>query len=152
MPTNTSHPTNRPDHPEEQSDAVWTLEQLAERTGVPRRTIRYYIQLGLVPRPHGERRGALYGEEHLDRVLEVRRLAQQGFSLTEIAEARQKDRSDTTLPERPVGTIDMRAHISLGAGIELVVDRSRAALTSPEIEALAKAVIDAFATVRNPER
>lgn len=130
------------------ADDAWTLEKLAERTGVPRRTIRYYIQLGLVPRPHGERRGALYGREHLDRLLEVRRLAQQGFSLSEIAEALRQGEHGAPIPDRPVGSIDMRAHISLGPGIELVVDRSRAALTSSEIEVLAKTVIDALENAR----
>jgi DNA-binding transcriptional MerR regulator len=31
-----------------------TLHQLSERSGVPARTIRYYIQRGLLPPPTGE--------------------------------------------------------------------------------------------------
>ena len=41
-------------------DDPLTLEALAACTEVPQRTIRYYIQRGLVPRPHGEKKGAYY--------------------------------------------------------------------------------------------
>lgn len=127
----------------------WRLEELSQRAGVPRRTIRYYIQLGLVPRPAGEKRGAVYGEAHLDRILEVRRLAQKGLSLLEIREALKRNAAGEALPERPLGSIEMRAHVYLGPGIELVIDRTRSSLTTEEIAGLAKTVLNAQAETAN---
>ena len=36
----------------------FSLEELSELTGISRRTIRFYIQKGLMNGPEGEKRGA----------------------------------------------------------------------------------------------
>ena len=64
----------------------FTVGELAERGGVSRRTVRYYVQGGLMPAPRGLGRGAHYGEEHVARLLEVKGLQEQGLSLAEIRE------------------------------------------------------------------
>lgn len=66
--------------------AEWTLSELAQETGLPARTIRYYIARGLVPGPHVAGRSALYGTGHVQRILEIRRLQGQGRMLAEIAQ------------------------------------------------------------------
>ncbi len=53
--------------------ATYTLQQLAELSGVEARTIRSYIERDLLPGPHGMGPKASYGPEHLHR-LEVIRL------------------------------------------------------------------------------
>ena len=60
------------------------IDELAERGGVTRRTVRFYIQRGLLPAPEGLGRGRHYRREHLDRLLEVRRLQEQGVPLAAI--------------------------------------------------------------------
>jgi DNA-binding transcriptional MerR regulator len=60
------------------------IEQAAERTGVPVRTIRYYIAEGLLPGPAGRGKAASYSEEHLLRLRLIRRLAEQRLPLSEI--------------------------------------------------------------------
>jgi len=62
-----------------QPDSQYTLDQLTTLAGVPRRTVRYYIQLGLVDRPVGETRAAYYTWQHLKQLLEVRGYTEQGF-------------------------------------------------------------------------
>ena len=63
----------------------WTLAELAEESGVPARTIRFYITRGLLDGPAVAGRGASYGEEHLERLREIKVLQSQGRSLAEIA-------------------------------------------------------------------
>lgn len=46
----------------------YTLEQLAEGSGIYERTIRSYIARGLLPPPDGRGRAASYGPEHLTRL------------------------------------------------------------------------------------
>ncbi|MGI8553819.1 MAG: MerR family transcriptional regulator [Dehalococcoidia bacterium] len=60
-----------------------SIEELVERTGVPLRTIRFYISEGLLPGPEGRGRTAFYDEEHLLRLRLIRRLSEQRMPLTE---------------------------------------------------------------------
>jgi len=62
-----------------------TLAELAEESGVPARTIRYYISRGLLDGPHVAGRAAGYGPEHLERLRQIRALQGQGLTLVEIA-------------------------------------------------------------------
>lgn len=62
-----------------------TLAELAEESGVPARTIRFYIARGLLDGPEVAGRGASYGEEHLERLREIKTLQSQGLTLAEIA-------------------------------------------------------------------
>jgi DNA-binding transcriptional MerR regulator len=62
-----------------------TLAELAEKCGLPGRTIRFYIARGLLPGPGKAGRGATYGEKHLERLREIERLQGQGMTLGEIA-------------------------------------------------------------------
>jgi len=61
-------------------------EELADRAGVSRRTVRYYVQRGLLPAPLGVGRGAHYTEEHLARLLRIRELADAGVPLEEMGD------------------------------------------------------------------
>jgi DNA-binding transcriptional MerR regulator len=60
------------------------LQELCERTGVTARTVRYYIQQGLLPSPGQSGPGAKYDHGHLERLLVIRRLQQQHLPLAEI--------------------------------------------------------------------
>jgi DNA-binding transcriptional MerR regulator len=52
------------------------------------RTVRYYQTLGLIPKPlRYEGRSAVYGYEHLVRVVAVKLLQAKGFSLARVQEA-----------------------------------------------------------------
>lgn len=66
-------------------DKEWTLRELASETGVPERTIRFYISRGLLDPPLRGGRGASYGPGHLTRLQEIRRLQAKGMMLAEIA-------------------------------------------------------------------
>lgn len=64
---------------------VHTVKQVAERVGLPSRTVRYYDSIGLVS--PGSRSGAgyrLYGPEDEGKLLFVRQAKALGFSLAEI--------------------------------------------------------------------
>jgi DNA-binding transcriptional MerR regulator len=62
-----------------------TLAELAEASGVPARTIRYYIARGLLPQSLVGGRGACYGEQHLEGLARIRARQEQGQSLAQIA-------------------------------------------------------------------
>ncbi len=62
-----------------------TVKQVAERVGLPSRTVRYYDRIGLVPADERSDAGyRLYGAEEEGRLRFIRRAKRLGFSLDEI--------------------------------------------------------------------
>lgn len=132
------------------SNQAYTLDRLADLAGVNRRTVRYYIQLGLVARPIGETRAAHYTWQHLKQLLEVRGYTEQGFSLERIGELL---RGEETPPPaatlaRP-GSITVQSHIHLADGIELIVEPGQAGLTPEQLRRFAREAIAAYARIAN---
>lgn len=62
-----------------------TLSELAAETGLPERTIRYYIARGLLEGPVRGGRGAAYTGAHVERLKEIQRLQSKGLMLAEIS-------------------------------------------------------------------
>ena len=65
--------------------AELTVDQVALAAGLGIDTVRYYQRLGLIPAPVRKGRRAAYCEEHVARLAEIRRLADDGFTLAQIA-------------------------------------------------------------------
>jgi DNA-binding transcriptional MerR regulator len=61
-----------------------TLAELAEASGLPARTIRFYIARGLLEGPLKAGRGATYTPDHLARLERVKGLQMEGRTLSEI--------------------------------------------------------------------
>jgi DNA-binding transcriptional MerR regulator len=56
------------------------MAELAERSGVARETIHFYLREGLLPRPRkGGKTVAYYDEEHLERLRTIRRLREEKY-------------------------------------------------------------------------
>lgn len=121
-----------------------SLDDLARLSGLPPRTVRYYVQRGLVPRPHGERRGAWYDEVHLERLLQIAKWTAAGLSLERIEQlvAEPGATLSAELPRRR-GDIAVRSHVHLGDGLELVVDAERAGIDPETHRRLVRALLDA---------
>ena len=64
--------------------ALLTIDELAERTGITVRNIRYYAGRGLLPPPQLRGRTGLYGPDHLARLELVSELSALGFTLSAI--------------------------------------------------------------------
>lgn len=77
------------------------LSELAQRSGVPARTIRLYISKGVLNGPLRAGRDAAYGAEHLEGLRRIRELQSEGLTLGEIRLALNSDRREASLP-RPV--------------------------------------------------
>jgi DNA-binding transcriptional MerR regulator len=61
-----------------------SIGELAQHAGVTRRTIRYYVEIGLLPPPAGAGKAAVYGRDHLERLETIKALQGYRLSLEEI--------------------------------------------------------------------
>jgi DNA-binding transcriptional MerR regulator len=62
----------------------YRVEQLAAVCDVSVDTVRYYQSLGLLPSPEREGRVAFYGDQHAERIREVRALQRKGLTLAAV--------------------------------------------------------------------
>jgi DNA-binding transcriptional MerR regulator len=65
---------------------TYTAERLAEKANVSLRTVRYYIQEGLIPPPENRGPGAHFTNTHLHQLLRIRTLQDAGLDLKTIKE------------------------------------------------------------------
>jgi len=102
------------------SEALYAIGELADLAGISRRTVRYYVQEGLLPPPLGLGRGNHYGREHLDRLLQVKALQEAGRTLDEIRQLLGHQPSpDVPIPAPLPRTVWRR--IELAPGVEIDV-------------------------------
>ena len=68
------------------SEGQLSLEELADRIGLSRRAIRFYVQRGLLPPPLGLGRGRHYDQRHLETLRLIQELQSAGHSLDAIGQ------------------------------------------------------------------
>ncbi|HRJ95024.1 MAG TPA: MerR family transcriptional regulator [Candidatus Thiothrix moscowensis] len=109
-----------------------SIDDLCRLTGLTRRTVRFYVQKGLLDRPEGEKRGAWYTPHHVEQLLLIRKWTGAGLSLEAIRELLAGKNSNLP-PVKPLlpGTVEVRSHLVVADGIEVVVSPERAHM-SPE--------------------
>lgn len=137
-------------------DARYSIDDLVARTGLNRRTIRYYIQLGLVDRPIGETRAAYYTPQHLSQLVRVTSLSAEGLSLDAIGRLAKSDpaaspRASAAAYSAAVGNVEVRSHLTLAPGVELVVEPGRAGLTPQQLKRLFRDTLALYGRIKNEE-
>jgi DNA-binding transcriptional MerR regulator len=129
-----------------------SLDELSGLTETPRRTVRYYIQLGLVDRPIGETRAAYYTDRHIEQLLTIRKWTEAGLPLERIRQLLEgADPQVPPPPPRKPGSVEVRSHLVVDDGVELVVEPGRAGLKPEEVRELFKAVLEAYGRIVNKE-
>ena len=82
------------------AEGAYSIGELAAAGGVSRRTVRFYVQRGLLAPPLGLGRGARYGQAHLERLLEIRASHERGLALHDLT-AGAPMRVAPAVPEQP---------------------------------------------------
>ena len=89
---------------------TYSIDQLCALTDLPKRTVRYYMQLGLVDRPVGETRAAHYTPVHLGQLMQIRKLADAGVSLERIRAVMAGGESPVAERQQQPGSIRVRTY------------------------------------------
>ena len=127
---------------------TFSLDELCTLTDLPKRTVRYYMQMGLVDRPIGETRAAHYLSAHLDQLLKVKQLTDAGISLERIAEIQNGEEVPVPAKPRKPGDIQVKSHIYIAPGIELQISPEEADMSPEQIRALVKAVMKTIQEIK----
>ena len=132
--------------------ADFSLKELCAQVDLPIRTVRYYVQIGLLERPTGETRAARYGLQHVEQLSRIKQWTAAGLSLDRVRELLHGDAPDAAAPpvplRRPVaGSIEVKSHLHLADGVELVLDPARAGLSPTMVRALAQGVARLYAEI-----
>jgi DNA-binding transcriptional MerR regulator len=81
------------------ADAELTVDELAARTGMTVRTVRFYASEGLLPAPHRRGRIAYYDDRHRMRLDLIRTLQEHGYTLAAIERVLARIPHDATPAE-----------------------------------------------------
>ena len=129
-------------------DPSYPLNDLCVLADLSVRTVRYYIQIGLVDRPEGETRAARYGARHLEQLLLIRKWTTAGVALERVRELLHGDIAPVPPRPRAPGSVEVCSHLTVADGVEIVIEPGRAGLSPEQVRAFVRGVMTAFAAVR----
>jgi DNA-binding transcriptional MerR regulator len=127
------------------NDKTFSMDELAALAELPRRTVRYYIQTGLLDRPIGYGKGAHYTSQHVEQLLLIRKWQHAGLSLERVAEV-LKTRDNDSLPPAPrrAGSVEVWSHMVVADGVEVALEPGRAGLSPEQVRVFFRAVFNEF--------
>ena len=127
--------------PANASPMTYSAEELSQLTDIPKRTIRYYIQLGLVDRPIGETRAAHYVSAHLEQLLRVKKLAEAHVPLERIRQVMDGETEAPPASVRKPGSIEVKTHLHVMPGVEIQIAAEEASMSPEQIRMLLREVM-----------
>jgi len=104
----------------------YSIKELSELGEVSRRTIRFYVQRELLPKPTGTGRGKHYTQVHLDTLLEIKRAQETGKPLEEIRKEKLISQGVILPEEGPDYEMSGWVRVTIESGVEIHLRRSRA--------------------------
>ena len=126
-----------------------TLNELCVLADLPVRTVRYYVQHGLIDRPVGETRAARYGARQLEQVLLIKKWTAAGVSLDRIRELLQGDEAPVPARAKKAGTVELHSHLHVADGLEIVIEPGRAQLSPEQVRQFTRGVMALYASIAN---
>lgn len=126
---------------------TFSLSELCLLTELSARTVRYYVQIGLVDRPEGETRAARYGTRQLEQLLLIRKWSQAGLSLERIRSLLQGESPPVAAAPTVAGAVVVRSHVQVAQGIEVVVDPAQAGIRPEQLRQLIRGIMAVYAQI-----
>ncbi|BDX06365.1 MerR family transcriptional regulator [Planctobacterium marinum] len=116
----------------------FSLDKVVELVSLPKRTVRYYIQKGLVDRPIGERKAAHYTQQHVEQLLAVKRWKQSGLNLERISQLLSGESPAPNLMTgvQKLGSTKVVSRMHIIDGITLEIDAEQNPLNNEQVQTL----------------
>ena len=125
----------------------YTLNELCVLADLPVRTVRYYVQNGLVDKPQGETRAARYGARQLEQVLLIKKWTAAGVSLDRTRELLQGEEAPVPARVRKAGSVEVWSHLHVSDGLEVAIEPGRAQLSPEQVRAFTRGVMALYASL-----
>ena len=125
----------------------YPLADLCVLADLTPRTVRYYVQIGLVDRPVGGTRAARYGPQHLEQLLLIKKWTGAGVSLERIRDLLKGEQAPIPPRSKAVGSIEVCSHLLVADGIEVVIEPGRAGLSPEQVRSFIKGVMAVYAQI-----
>ena len=123
----------------------YTFNELCTLLDMPIRTVRYYVQKGLVSPPEGSRKGAYYTQKHLDELLAIRKWQRAGLSLERIKELLFEGTVEPgELPpprHRRPGDIEVWSKLFVKNGLEINLEPKMAGMSPEQVREFCRRVM-----------
>ncbi|MBZ4211635.1 MAG: helix-turn-helix domain-containing protein [Rhodoferax sp.] len=131
---------------------TFSLDQLCTLSDTPKRTARYYIQIGLLDVPIGSTKAAHYLPKHLEQLLKIRQLSDAGISLERIGEVLSGEAPPVPPRQRKPGSVEVRSHLFIAPGVELQIAPEEAGLSPEQVRTLVRAVMKTCQDLQGDEK
>lgn len=126
----------------------FSISELCTLADITARTVRFYVQQGLVSRPTGEKKGAKYNKIQLDQLLSIKKWQAAGLSLERIRELLvEPDANEVPLRPKWPGMVEVWSHLHIADGVELNIEPNRAGLAPEELRAFLRQVMESYETL-----
>jgi DNA-binding transcriptional MerR regulator len=120
----------------------YSIGDLANKTGVTRRGIRFYVQREMLHPPKGKGRGSYYDTSHVERLTQIQQLQDAGHSLENIRLILngKLDEAQAEPVHKPGRTIQAScwSRYPIAPGYELHIDTSKDLPTREQLEEIRK--------------
>ena len=113
----------------------YTIDELSALTGLSRRTIRYYVQEGLIDPPAGRGRGGYYYDSHLRKLRQITSLQGKKMRLSAMATVLNQSFAEPESPKR-----DSWVRYEITPGMELHVSTNEETLLAEKIPEIVRIV------------
>lgn len=135
-------------------DKRYSIGEVAEMTGVPRRTIRFYVQQGLLAPPCGAGRGHFYTDEHVKRLTEIRTLQDGGLALRDIAARLSEGKREAAVRDDtvPFSAAEPWMRFLVAPGCEIHLQAGVCRMTPSRYERLQHAIRSIFPDLDLPSQ
>lgn len=123
------------------SDIRHSLEELSMLVDIPKRTVRFYVEKGVVDRPEGVKKGAYYTQKHVEQLLEIKKWQKAGLSLERIMSLLDDKSGGAPVPppiQRQPGDVDVWSHIYIQEGVELLIEPRRSGLSPEQVNRISQ--------------
>jgi DNA-binding transcriptional MerR regulator len=123
----------------------YTFNELCSLVELPIRTVRYYIQKGLVSPPEGSRKGAYYTRKHLDELTAIRKWQRAGLSLERIRELLFEEQLEPGLLPPPrgrkPGDLEIWSKLYIKEGLEIHLEPKMAGMPPEQVREFCRRIM-----------
>lgn len=120
-------------------EKTFSIGELVQASGVSRRTVRYYVQRGLLPPPEGAGRGHFYRPGHLEKLLLIKELQERGLGLEQIRVRLEGGPGRARTKAPPAPEIELATRIRIAGGVEIILSHGTRPPRPAQVRALAEA-------------